>query len=141
MKKSLAAALLACTAALLGASAASAQPVSSLAGTTWTGKENLGGYGKLTFQFLDNGRVIMIDNDGRTEGKYVQKGNEVLLVFHNDSVAYLGKINGQVITGEAANAKVRWVWEVRRQGGAGMGGQQVIGQGQSVVPPPPPIKN
>ncbi len=84
------------------APAGNAQPpvkaatVQNIAGSTWTGNENLPGYGKLTFVFRANG-ATMIDAKGETQGTWTQNGADVTIRF--DGCVYQGRINGQTLSG------------------------------------------
>jgi hypothetical protein len=83
-----------------------------LAGTSWTGKENLQGYDRLTFQLNANGQAIMSDKDGNTRGTWSQVGNNITLRF--GSVTYSGDLQGARLHGTATNGKDRWNWSVSK---------------------------
>jgi hypothetical protein len=74
-----------------------ADNVVNVAGTSWTGKENLPGFGKLTFVFRAGGAATMIDAKGQTEGTFTQNGNDVTINFNG--CVYQGRINGQALAG------------------------------------------
>ena len=97
-----------------------------LANSTWSGSENLKGYGKLEFQFGAGAQVTMIDKDGRTPGTYTKNGNSISLRF-GGTITYTGTINGQTMSGNATNTKDNWTWSVTRQGGGGGTGVQPPG--------------
>jgi hypothetical protein len=69
----------------------------NLAGSTWTGNENLPGYGKLTFMFSANGAATMIDANGETPGTWTQSGTDVTIRF--EGCVYQGRIKGQTLSG------------------------------------------
>lgn len=69
----------------------------AVAGTTWSGTENLPGFGKLSFVFRANGSVTMIDTKGETAGTYTQNGSDVTINFQG--CVYQGRINGQSLAG------------------------------------------
>ncbi|MGF1577844.1 MAG: serine protease [Gemmataceae bacterium] len=86
----------------------------TLAGTTWTGGENLEGYGKLVFEFERKGLVVMIDTEGRHAGTWKRTGNNMTLTFYDGQVSYAGKIEGAVFSGTATNQEgVSWRFEVK----------------------------
>jgi hypothetical protein len=64
---------------------ATSAPVAApqLVGTNWSGKENLGSYGKLTLKFLANGKAVMIDSQSTVEGTWTQTGKQVTIVLPN----------------------------------------------------------
>jgi hypothetical protein len=98
---------------------APAKPVGkNLADSTWTGSENLPGYGKLTFEFGADGAATMIDTKGETPGTWTQNGNEVTIRF--DGCVYQGRVNGQTLSGSARltggpNQGQTWSFQVRLQ--------------------------
>jgi hypothetical protein len=109
-------------------SAASARPVGSdgreaeaaptqrcLADTSWKGCETLSGYGPLTFDFCKDGSAVMHDVDGCTNGTWQQLGQQVTLFFYEGRVVYVGTIDGDVISGGAANSSTQWQWTVGLQ--------------------------
>jgi hypothetical protein len=73
------------------------QAVVSVAGSTWSGTENLPGFGKLTFVFRANGSATMIDTKGETAGNWTQNGNDVTINFNG--CVYQGRVNGQNLAG------------------------------------------
>jgi hypothetical protein len=90
----------------------------SLVNTTWSGTESgLSNYGKLSFQLLANGVVIMTDKDGRNQGTWTQNGSTVTLTFYNGTCTYQGTVAGQTFsgTGRLANG-VNWSFNLTRQG-------------------------
>ncbi|SRR6266545_2957104 len=82
--------------------------------TDWVGSEDLGGYGRLAFRFLSSKRVVMIDSDGKTEGKWSQKGSQVTLSFDAGQLVYTGTFNGPTLSGTASNGRTTWNWTVSR---------------------------
>ncbi len=70
-----------------------------VAGTTWTGSENLPGYGKLTFQFVQGGEALMIDAQKTIKGTWSQSANKVTITFQN--CVYEGTVQGKAMTGNA----------------------------------------
>jgi len=97
--------------------AAGAPGAPQLVGSEWAGTENLKGYAKLRFQFLEGGQAFMIDNDGKSPGRYVQNGAKVSLSFYDDKVLYVGTISGQTMSGSAQNGKSSWTFKLTREGG------------------------
>jgi hypothetical protein len=98
-----------------------AQSPSSLAGSTWSGSENLGGFGKLTFVFKDQQNAIMVDAKATVGGTYVVNGSNVTIRFKN--CVYTGTLNGNVLTGsaqytEGQGSNFTWTWNVAMQGAA-----------------------
>ena len=75
---------------------------SSLAGTNWSGSDTLPGFGKLSFRFLSNIQVVMIDAKETARGSFVHTGNNVTLTF-GGGIIYNGRINGNVMSGTANN--------------------------------------
>jgi hypothetical protein len=87
----------------------------NLAGTTWSGSEQLTGFGKLTFRFHANHRAIMQDTSGTSEGSWDQKGSQVTLRFAQGRVVYRGTLRGSTLAGTAGNGHGAWTWRVARQ--------------------------
>lgn len=90
----------------------------NVSGTTWTGSENLQGYGKLTFVFRAGGNATMIDARGESQGTWSQNGADVTLRFNG--CVYQGRINGQSLSGngritEGAQAGQTWTFQITRQ--------------------------
>jgi len=71
--------------------------VKSVANSTWSGTEQLAGFGKLTFELKADGKAVMIDATATVNGDWSQKGNEVTVTFSN--CVYVGRINGQTMSG------------------------------------------
>jgi S1-C subfamily serine protease len=94
-----------------------ANQTSNLRGTAWSGNETLAGYGKLTFQFITNRDVIMLDNDGSSRGSFIHTGNSVKLVF-GGGVLYNGNVNGNTMSGSATNGQNNWTWNLNKTSGA-----------------------
>jgi len=89
-------------------------PTNNIAGTTWTGSENLAGFGKLSFVFRTGGAVTMIDTRGETLGSFTQNGDEVTIRF--DGCVYQGRINGQTLSGSGRLAQGQtWTFQVTLQ--------------------------
>jgi hypothetical protein len=86
-----------------------------LAGSSYTGSETLGGYGRLTFAFGGGGTATMYDTDGATNGSWSQSGNSVTLRFYNGTVVYQGRLNGRSLSGTASNGRANWSWSLTRQ--------------------------
>jgi hypothetical protein len=77
------------------------QAGNSVANTTWSGSEDLAGFGKLTFQFKGNGAVTMTDAKSSVPGTWTQNGSKVEIRFSN--CVYIGYIdNNGVLSGTAA---------------------------------------
>jgi hypothetical protein len=83
----------------------------------FSGQEDLGGYGKLVFQLSSEGRVIMIDKDGRSEGSWARQGSQVELTFYDGKVVYTGTRQGATLSGTASNGRATWNWSVRGSSG------------------------
>lgn len=95
------------------APAPAVRPV-KLPGSTFTGSENLNGYGALTFEFLDERRVIMKDAKERVEGRWEQAGGgTIYLYFYNDQCVYRGELTGNVLRGTARSGPSLWSWNGR----------------------------
>ena len=101
-------------------STANAQPVHPPAvgqrparATHWLGSEDLSGYGKLAFQMLPDGRAIMHDSSGTTEGSWQQKGKQFTLTFSAGRVSYTRMLKGSTLSGTARNARTSWSWNVQ----------------------------
>jgi hypothetical protein len=76
-----------------------AAAVSGVAGTTWSGNEDLQGFGALTFQFQTGGDAIMIDAKATAKGKWSQTGNKVTVSFQN--CVYEATLSGNSMSGNA----------------------------------------
>jgi hypothetical protein len=86
----------------------------TIAGTSWTGSENLPGFGKLTFVFRAGGAVTMIDAKGETPGSWTQNGDQITITF--DGCVYQGRINGQTLAGSGRLAQGQtWTFQVTLQ--------------------------
>src|SRR5439155_23554129 len=84
-----------------------------LAGTTWSGRENLQGFGDLSFRFAANNQVTMIDTAGSTPGTYTVSGNQVTLSFNNGQTIYSGVVQGNTLSGTARGGRGNaWQWSV-----------------------------
>lgn len=89
----------------------------SVAGTTWSGTENLAGFGKLTFQFDADGKAVMIDAQSRVNGNWTQTGDQVTVTFKN--CVYTGTIQGQTYSGTArytSGSDANWTFSLTRSG-------------------------
>jgi hypothetical protein len=100
------------------AQVAAPQAVANVAGSTWSGTENLPGFGKLTFVFRANGSATMIDTKGETAGNWTQNGNDVTINFNG--CVYQGRINGQALAGSGRitsgnQAGQTWTFQVSLQ--------------------------
>ena len=85
-----------------------------LAGTTWSGRENLQGFGDLSFRFAANNQVTMIDTAGSTPGTYTVTGNQVTLSFNNGQTIYSGVVQDNTMSGTARGGRGNtWQWSVR----------------------------
>jgi hypothetical protein len=87
-----------------------------LAGTVWSGSEQLAGYGKLSFRLKANNRATMQDAQETMEGTWHQQGSQVTLRFDEGRVVYRGTLNGDTLSGSASNGEQRWTWSVRAAG-------------------------
>src|SRR5262249_50199493 len=93
--------------------AAGQNAAASVSGTTWTGTENLQGFGKLTFQFQASGAATMTDANTSVQGSWSQNGNQVTISF--TSCVYTGTINGRVLSGNArSNIGQVWTFSVTK---------------------------
>jgi hypothetical protein len=102
-----------------GPKAQTVQTPGTFAGSTWSGSENLGGFGKLTFVFKDAKKAIMVDAKSTVEGSYEVKGQNITIRFGN--CVYNGTINGNVLSGTAqytSQNSPTWAWNVAMQGSA-----------------------
>jgi|SRR5581483_3449083 len=87
------------------------QTVVNLTGT-WNGSENLGdGYGKLTFRFDANGKVVMIDAQSTVNGTYIMNGTQVTMVFPGVA-SYQGTVNGTNLSGHGKDDTRTWSFSV-----------------------------
>jgi hypothetical protein len=128
-----------------GMTQAQDEPAKTLAGTTWTGSENLQGFAKLTFQFPGGNKVIMIDAQGKTEGVFKLTDDQVVLTFAGGEVAYVGKIEGNVLEGTATSKNIKnnksWSWQVtlaeQPQQPNNPAAQKPAGSGPGPKTPPP----
>ena len=66
---------------------------------TWTGTENLAGFGNLTFVFQEGGKATMTDAKSTGNGSWTQTGRDVTIRFSN--CVYTGQITGVVLQGTA----------------------------------------
>lgn len=85
------------------------------ASRVWQGKENLMGYGALTFTFEDGGRVTMVDARATMVGTWNAKGDTVTLRFDSGRIVYNGRMTGVSFTGTASNGTARWGFAVTRK--------------------------
>lgn len=96
----------------------------AVAGSVWAGKENLAGFGALTFHFYPDGLAIMIDAKTSVRGQWTQAGNNVTITFQN--CVYNGTVQDNVLAGSAryTTGGASWTFSVSRTNAA--------------LPPPPP---
>ncbi len=89
-------------------------PIASIAGSRWTGNENLQGFSTLTFEFHADTKAVMIDAQSTANGKWTQKGNQVTITFGN--CVYQGTIKDQVLSGNAGytTGDATWTFSVTR---------------------------
>lgn len=78
------------------------------------GSENLQGFGRLEFRFLDKQRVLMVDAQANVTGTWYQNGNTVTLTFYNGNCYYAGTISGNRLSGRATAGKTGFDWSVSR---------------------------
>jgi hypothetical protein len=88
--------------------------VAGLAGTAWTGSENLGSYGKLTFRFAAGGRATMIDARSTVAGTFTINGNQVHITLPGIA-SYRGTINGTTFAGHGSDNTRTWSFSVRQR--------------------------
>jgi hypothetical protein len=82
-----------------------------LVGWTFSGSENLNGYGNLTFKFLDDRSVVIYDAKDTVQGRWERGGgNTVYLYFYNDQCAYRGTVTGNTLSGTARSPNSVWSW-------------------------------
>lgn len=98
----------------------------TLAGTAWSGRETLVGFGPLTFEFEEGNNVTMIDARDTVPGTYKRNGAVITLSFDNGQVIYSGRINGKTMSGTARNPRTTWNWSVKME--------------EDLVPPDPETK-
>ncbi len=89
-----------------------------LAGTVWSGSEQLAGYGKLTFRLWASNRATMHDARETMAGSWHRSGSQVTLRFDDGRVVYRGTLHGDTLSGTASNGDRRWTWSVRAMGSA-----------------------
>jgi hypothetical protein len=103
---------------------AAAEP--SLAGTTWTGKEKVGGLDcNLSFEFQANGKVSVNKGSLSFQGTYTQKGSQVTVVLRTyefsgvmvdvTPTTYQGTINGNAFTGQGQDSAGTWTFNVTKK--------------------------
>ena len=90
-----------------------ASPIAALRGK-WSGKEELQGYGALTFEFEPGGVCFTADKLSRQQGTWKRVGDNVTLTFYDGYVVYRGTVFGRTISGTASNEKNSWRWSVNR---------------------------
>jgi hypothetical protein len=83
----------------------------SLPGTTWTGSENLQGFGTLKFQFQANGQVKMINAKNTAIGTYTVVGNQMTIQLP-EIATYTGTVNGSTYSGQGKAGQVTWSFSV-----------------------------
>jgi hypothetical protein len=77
-----------------------ASVATNVAGTTWSGSEQLGGYGKLTFVMQPDGKAIMYDAKSTVPGTWTQNGHQVTLTFAKVQATYHGTVYGTTMSGQ-----------------------------------------
>jgi hypothetical protein len=83
-----------------------------LIGSSFSGSEDLNGYGKLTFHFVDAKHVTMYDARNTVQGRWEPGGgNTVYLYFYNDQCVYRGTLTGNTLSGTARSANALWSWK------------------------------
>jgi hypothetical protein len=87
--------------------------IPSVANTTWKGTENLQGFGQISFQFMPNGKALMIDAKNTVPGSYVQAGDQVTIQL-GQYATYKGNINGNLITGQGSSNGQVWGFSVNK---------------------------
>lgn len=88
----------------------------NLAGSRWSGSEDLKGFGKLSFQFGAGAQVTMFDVEGVTPGNFTLNGNSVTLQFPG-GVSYTGTVDGTTMSGTATNGANNWTWTTSNPNG------------------------
>jgi hypothetical protein len=89
-----------------------------LTGTTWMGTESLDRFGKLSFEFRQDGSAIMIDAKSTERGTWTRQGTTVVIAINNCS--YTGELEDQRISGSAefTNGQPtdrKWTFELSRK--------------------------
>jgi hypothetical protein len=87
--------------------------LSSLAIGTWTGTENLQGFGKITFQLMPNGKAIMVDAQNTVPGSWVANGNQVTINL-GKYATYQGTILGNTFSGQGISATSTWAFNTTK---------------------------
>ena len=109
--------LLALACLLVAAESIQAQNPMTITGT-WTGHENLNGFGRLSFTFHDNGAATMVDAQSTVKGSWTRSGTSVIVTFVN--CQYIGALSntGTVINGVGRFTQgpnqVQWSFNVQR---------------------------
>lgn len=89
------------------------QRIPNLAGTQWKGREDLQGFGALSFRFLAGGVVLMLDTEGESPGTWRYKGNQITLNFNNGATVYTGILQNGTLSGSARSGRGQaWSWSV-----------------------------
>src|SRR5207253_173413 len=81
------------------------QASSAQAAGTWTGSENLAGYGKLTFVLQPGGKATMYDAKNTVPGTWSQNGSQVTIEV---GATYHGTIHGNVLSGQGNGTSNPW---------------------------------
>jgi phospholipase D-like protein len=91
-----------------------ATPVTSLAGTSWSGSDSTGEFTQYRFQ--PDGTLAYKSTKGSfTNATWKQKGATVTFEVNNHYAEYRGEIRGSVIEGTATNKqRFSWTWKVSR---------------------------
>ncbi len=93
-------------------------PDVKLVGTTWDGSEDLWDDGALTFQFSEDGKVVMMDKHATVHGTFTVNGTSVRIEFTN--CVYEGRVDANSLMSGTArftagdNAGTEWNFSVQR---------------------------
>jgi hypothetical protein len=87
-------------------------------GVTWSGQENLQGFGKLSFVFQTGGKVTMYDVSKSYSGTWSQNGKQITINLPSIGTTYVGTMNGNTISGQGSgkidNQQKQWTFSVNR---------------------------
>jgi Caspase domain len=82
----------------------------------YSGKEDLKGFGSLSFTLHSDGKVVMHDAKSTVNGTYTRSGNQVTLSFPRVGATYQGTMNGFQISGHANDTRGQeWTFSVNRK--------------------------
>ena len=84
------------------------------AGSTWSGTEQLAGYGNLSFVFGQNNSVTMIDAKEQSVGTYSVQGATVTLEFPG-KCSYQGTVIGNTMNGTGRDERNTWKFSVKKK--------------------------